>query len=446
MIAHAVALIAVVVTTQADSTYAFVGVSVVPMDRERVLADQTVLVRDDRIVAIGPAGTVDIPTGSVRIDGSGKYLMPGLAEMHAHIPDSMAAAKEVLFLYAAAGVTTIRGMLGQPLHLELRRQVALHQVLGPRIWTSSPSINGRSVQTPAAADSAVRASKEAGYDFLKIHPGPSRESFDQLVETAADVDITFSGHVPADVGIFRALEAGYASVDHLDQYIEGLVSDDPPNANLEGGWFGAAIAMQADEARIVELARMTSEAGVWNVPTQTLAVSYATTESIESMAQRPELQYMPERTRERWIRWKADAANDAPDAATLARYIELRNTLIKTLHDVGAGLLLGSDAPQVWNVPGFSAWRELKAIVDAGLTPFEALETGTVNVGRFFAAENDLGTVTVGKKADLILLNRNPLAGVENVGVPAGVMLDGQWLSGEKIRAGLEAIAAKYEN
>ncbi len=446
MLAHFLALAAVAVTTQADSTYAFVGVSVIPMDRDLVLEDQTVVVRNDRIVAIGPSGMVEIPTNSVRIDGSGKYLMPGLAEMHAHIPGSMAAAEEVLFLYAAAGVTTIRGMLGQPLHLELRRQVANHQVLGPRIWTSSPSINGNSVPTTVAADSAVRASKEAGYDFLKIHPGPSRESFDQLVETAAALDITFSGHVPADVGIFRAIEARYATIDHLDQYIEGLVSEDPPNANLQGGFFGAAIAMQADEKRIVELARMTKEAGVWNVPTQTLAMSYVTTESVESMARRPELSYIPARTRERWIEWKIDAVNSGPDAATMARYLELRNELIKALHDAGAGLLLGSDAPQVWNVPGFSVWRELQAIVDAGLTPFEALETGTVNVGWFFGVENDLGTVSVGKKADLVLLNQNPLAGVENVGVPAGVMLDGQWLSGEEIRARLEAIAAKYEN
>lgn len=446
MLAHLLALAAVAVTTQADSTYAFVGVSVIPMDRDHILADQTVVVRDDRIVAVGPAGTVDIPTNSVRIDGSGKYLMPGLAEMHAHIPGSIAAAEEVLFLYAAAGVTTIRGMLGRPLHLELRQQVATHQVLGPRIWTSSPSINGNTVPTPAAADSAVRASKEAGYDFLKIHPGPSRESFDQLVETAAALDITFSGHVPADVGIFRAIEAQYATIDHLDQYIEGLVSDDPPSANLQGGFFGASIAMQADERRIIELARMTKEAGVWNVPTQTLAVSYVTTESVESMARRPELRYIPLRTRKLWVQWKDDAVNSGPDAGTMARYLELRNKLIKALHDVGAGLLLGSDAPQVWNVPGFSVWRKLQAIVDAGLTPFEALETGTVNVGRFFGVENDLGTVSVGRKADLILLNQNPLAGVENVGIPAGVMLDGQWLSGEEIRTRLETIAAKYEN
>jgi len=171
-----------------------------------------------------------------------------------------------------------------------------------------------------------------------------------------------------------------------------------------------------------------------------------TTESVESMARRPELRYIPLRTRKLWIQWKDDAVNSGPDAGTMARYLELRNKLIKALHDVGAGLLLGSDAPQVWNVPGFSVWRELQAIVDAGLTPFEALETGTVNVGRFFGVENDLGTVSVGRKADLILLNQNPLAGVENVGIPAGVMLDGQWLSGEEIRTRLETIAAKYEN
>jgi hypothetical protein len=383
----------------------------------------------------------------VRIDGAGKYLMPGLAEMHAHIPaNSVETAEEVLFLYAAAGVTTIRGMLGQPLHLELRRRVANHDMIGPRIWTSSPSINGTSVPNPHAADSAVRASKNAGYDFLKIHPGLSRASFDQLVETSAEVGITFSGHVPADVGIFRAIEAEYASIDHLDQYIEGLVSDDPPAAGLQGGWFGAAIAMQADPGRIGELARMTKDAGVWNVPTQMLAVSYATTEPVESMAQRTELQYMPAQTRREWIDWKNRADSTAPGQATLSRYMELRRQLIRALHAEGAGLLLGSDAPQVWNVPGFAAWRELQAIVDAGLTPFEALETGTVNVAAFFDIESDLGTVAVGKKADLVLLNTNPLETVklEEIGLPAGVMLDGLWLSGKVIRERLESISTKY--
>lgn len=446
MITHTVALVAAVLTAQTEGTYAFVRVSVVPMDRERVVADQTVIVEDGRIVAMGRTGLLDIPAAAVRIDGSGKYLLPGMAEMHAHIPAaSMDAAEEVLFLYASAGVTTIRGMLGQPLHLELRQQVADHEVLGPRIWTSSPSVNSRSVPTPEAADSAVRASHRAGYDFLKIHPGPSRASFDQLVKTANELGIRFSGHVPADVGIFRALKAGYASIDHLDQYIEGLVSDDPPSAGLRGGWFGASIAMQADEGKIRELARLTRQAGVWNVPTQTLAVSYATTESVESMARRPELPYIPAGQRERWIDWKRNAVENGPDAATMARYIHLRQALIRALHHEGAGLLLGSDAPQVWNVPGFSVWRELQTMVDAGLTPFEALETGTVNVARFFHVESDLGTVAVGKKADLILLNANPLTGVEAVGTPAGVMLDGRWLSGEAIRARLAEIAAKYE-
>ncbi len=446
MIAPVLGIVAAALTYQGDTTYAFMNVSVIPMSSEVVLADQTVLVREGRVAAVGQTGTVFVPIGTVLIDGRDKFLMPGLAEMHAHIPQEREAAEEVLFLYASAGVTTIRGMLGHPMHLQLRHEVAEGRVLGPRIWTSSPSVNGRSVPTPAAADSAARAAKAAGYDFIKVHPGPTWAAFSQLDATADEVGIPFSGHVPAAVGLLRALDAKYASIDHLDQYIEALVSDDPPSAALEGGWFGANIAMSADETRIPHVARLTKEAGVWNVPTQTLAVSYATTETAESMARRWELQYVSPRTRERWIGWKNNADSSGPDAATLTRYVELRQKLIKALHDEGAGLLLGSDAPQVWNVPGFAVWRELETIVDAGLTPYEALRTGTVNVAEFFGVEEEQGTVEAGKRADLILLDSNPLLDIPEVGVPAGVMLHGRWLSSEEVTAHLTAIAEKYRS
>ena len=211
------AVLAIAGSQAADSVYAFVDVSVVPMDRERVVEHQTVIVLNGLIETIGPADQVRLPEGAVRIDGRGRYLLPGLAEMHAHIPsNSVEFAEEVLFLYAANGVTTIRGMLGSPLHLELRERVAAGELLGPRIWTSSPSVNGNSVRTPEQADSAARGSKRAGYDFIKIHPGLSRAAFDRLDATADAVGITFSGHVPTDVGVARALEAQYASIDHLD--------------------------------------------------------------------------------------------------------------------------------------------------------------------------------------------------------------------------------------
>ncbi len=442
-------------TARAQVT-AFTHVNVIPMDRERVLEDHTVIVRDGRVIAMGPTDQTQVPDGAVRIDGRGQYLIPGLAEMHAHIPPPASPrigltgaagrqwVEDALFLYAANGITTIRGMLGHPSHLVLREQVETGSPVGPRIWSSGPSVNGSSVQTPDSASRTPAFQQQAGYDFIKIHPGLSLEAFDALDTAADELGFAFSGHVPAAVGIERALEAQYASIDHLDRYVEWLSGN--PNADTQAsGFFGANLIDQVDTSRIGEIARRTRAAGVWNTPTQTFMESWASPLSAEQMAQRhPEIQYIPERMRQRWMNWKRRTSGQGPSRAQRDRYIDVRRALLRALQAEGAGLLLGSDAPQVWNVPGFSAHYELKSYVDAGLTPFEALQTGTVNVARFLSVEADAGTIAVGKHADFALLDSNPLENIENTIRPSGVMLRGVWMSRAEIEQRLGEIAARY--
>ena len=151
-----------------------------------------------------------MPAGAVRVEGKGKFLMPGLAEMHAHIPGGAAtnqAVERTLFLYAANGVTTIRGMLGDPRHLEYRDRAAKGEIVSPLIYTSGPSFNAKTAATMPMAVEAVIAQKKAGYDLLKIHPGVPRDVFDALAAKADELKIPFAGHVPAAVGLHRALEA-----------------------------------------------------------------------------------------------------------------------------------------------------------------------------------------------------------------------------------------------
>jgi imidazolonepropionase-like amidohydrolase len=433
--------------------FAFVNVNVIPMDREGVLEDMTVIVRDGCIVEMGPASRISVPGGATRIEAVGQFLMPGLAELHAHILPPQATQnlggeaynERILFLFVANGVTTVRGMLGHPTHFALRKRVEAGEVLGPRIWTSSPSFNGNSMPNVQVADSAVRAAKEAGYDFLKIHPGVTRVVFDTIAAVASRVGIGFAGHVPSDVGVPRALEVGYLSIDHLDGYLEAVLRDDAP-AGAPSGFFGASLVEYVDEAKIADMARRTREAGVWNVPTQTLAASYAAVESGEERAaHHPELRYIPEVTRTQWVNSKNNWNQNAPPPEQLARYIDVRGKLIKALHDAGAGLLLGSDAPQVWNVPGFSAHRELETLVAAGLTPYEALVTGTRNVAAFFDVADEQGTVAAGMRADLILLDANPLTQIRNASDPAGVMVYGRWLPRAEIQERLLSIAAERQ-
>lgn len=429
------------------ATYAIVDVNVVPMDEERVITDRSVVVADGRIQAIHSASEWE-PAGDMTvIDGEGAYLMPGLAEMHAHVPGSdapMQLRKDILFLYLANGITLTRGMLGEPWHLELREQLTEGEITGPRLITSGPSLNGNSVESPEQGARMVREQAEAGYDFLKLHPGLDRERFDAIVAAADETGMPFAGHVSVAVGLDRALEAGYASIDHLDRYIRPLV-DSETIESVDAGFFDYRLAPHADPDGIPALAERTREAGVWNVPTDSLMQNYLLTPVEGVREARPEFRYLPESMVAQWIeRIRNVRESENYDREAAEAYMALRRQLIGALHEAGAGLLLGSDAPQVFNVPGFSIHDEMRLMAEAGLSPFEVLQTGTVNPARFFDAEEGWGQVREGMRAELLLVEGNPLADLDNVSKIRGVMTANGWLGREDIEDGLAAIEERY--
>ena len=413
---------------------AFVGVTVLPMQSEAVLANHTVVVRDRKIVSVEPAGKARIPAGAAQVDGTGKFLMPGLAEMHAHIPAGNApdsAVERTLFLYAANGITTIRGMLGDPRHLTYRSRVVNGDIVGPRIFTAGPSFNGNTAPTKEAAVAAVIEQKKMGYDLLKIHPGVPRDAFDALAAKADELKIPFAGHVPAAVGLQRAIEAKYRSIDHLDGYIEAL-SSKPETSQF----FGINLMSDVDEAKLPALVKATAAAGVWQVPTQILMDNLISDEPAEEMAKRPEMKYVLNQGEiQKWIVLKQGFAKYSP--ADRQKFLTLRRRIIRDLYAAGVPFALGSDAPQFWNVPGFSAHRELKALVDAGLTPYQALRSGTQSIGVYFGTTD--GVISQGRRADLLLLDANPLADITNISRIAGVVVNGRWLSKEEIEKRLAA-------
>ena len=418
--------------TQPPAITAFTNVSIIPMDRAGISSGMTVIVQGDRITSVR-AGEKP-PARSTIVDGTGKFLMPALAEMHAHVPGGNApdaAIERVMALYAANGLATIRGMLGHPRHLELREKLQRDDIIGPELFTSGPSFNGQSAPTPAAAVQMVQAQKQAGYDFLKIHPGLSRATFDALAEAATSAGITFSGHVPADVGLARALEAKYRTIDHLDGYVEALSGGQAPS-----DFFGVNLAKMADESKLADLAARTKAAGTWMVPTQNLMENVAGDISAEALKQRPEMRYetAPAEVIDKWTALKGQLAAKYP-AEERRHFLNLRRRIIMALHKAGVPFLLGVDAPQMWNVPGFSTHRELQSLVAAGLTPFQALQTGTVNVARFFGREDTAGTIAAGKTADLLLLDANPLADIANTLKISGVMLNGRYYTQAELLA-----------
>lgn len=421
----------------ADAT-AFVNVYVLPMTSDVVLQAQTVVVEDGVITAIGNVDVVPVPQSAKIVDGTDRYLMPGLTEMHGHVTGTGDAQIKRLFsLFLANGVTTVRGMLGRPSHLQLRDNIAAGKIFGPRLITSGPSFNGNSVAGAEQGALMVREQHAAGYDFLKIHPGLSKTEFEVIADTAKEVGIPFSGHVPVAAGIDGALGKGMASIDHLDGYMASLL---PPNSDTSGGYGGFFDVMLADqviEDRIADVVAATLAAGVANVPTESLFEQVVNDVSPADLGNRPEMRYVPEATVRQWERAKEATLGErgfSPEVA--ARAIEIRRSLILALHEAGAELLLGSDAPQIFNVPGFSLHHELEFMVLSGLTPFEALQAGTIAPARFFGIET--GVIAVGRIADLVLLDANPLEDIANSRRVHGVLAAGRWSTAEDLLASFE--------
>ncbi|MDX1380524.1 MAG: amidohydrolase family protein, partial [Xanthomonadales bacterium] len=258
----------------AAETVVLAPVNVVYVTQGVIARDMAVRVSDGEIVAVGEAAGMD--TQGVRvIDGQGGYLLPGLAEMHAHVPpmSDEQRVRDVLSLFLANGITTIRGMLGEPGHLGLRDALEQQQDwIGPRLITSGPSFNGNSVTSAEQAARRAREQAKTGYDFLKLHPGLELDEFLAIDGAADAAGIPYAGHVSQAVGLEQALRAQQATIDHLDGYLQALVPADHPRHGGDPGFFGLSLADAADASQIPGVARDTAAAGVWNVPTEALMV------------------------------------------------------------------------------------------------------------------------------------------------------------------------------
>ncbi|MCZ0954279.1 MAG: amidohydrolase family protein [Rhodospirillaceae bacterium] len=434
-------------------SHAFVDVNVLPMDDERVVAGQTVLVADGRIVQVGAAADVMVPDDVTVIDGSGRYLMPGVAEMHGHYPnpDAQEFTEAVMHLYVANGVTLVRGMQGGASHLPLRDAIEAREIVGPRLLVCAPAISGNNVTQPEDARRLVREAAAAGFDHIKVFEGLTPEVFSAIAETAAEVGLTFSGHVSNLVGLYSALEQGQSTIDHLDNYIEAMI-DDPEIVGELGLLELPSVMSQVDEAKLGDVIAATVEAGAGVVPTEVLWETFLGGRSgADFLAEMPETRYWVRESIpgvasgvNRWAQQTdgRSAALPSPDAGRPV--IELRRRLIKELYDAGVPVLLGTDSPQIFSVPGFSIHREMQVMVESGLTPYQVLHAGTAAVADFLGAE-DFGRIAEGQRADLVLLNANPLDDIGHFADSAGVMVNGVWLSRSDIDERLDAIEALME-
>ncbi|PYO93956.1 MAG: amidohydrolase [Gemmatimonadetes bacterium] len=414
-----------------EPVVAFVDVHVIPMNRDGVLDHQTVVVRGNRIATIGPVAQMHLAAEATVIDGRGKYLMPGLGEMLGHLPNPGAGSElteNVLFLYVANGVTTVRGMQGALAHLELKARIARGELLGPRLWVPGPPLTGNAAPTPQIGRRLVEEQQAAGFDHLEIHEGLTRETYDTIVATAKRLGMRFAGHVPDSVGVYHALESGQASIDQLDNYVETAGGPD-----------------SADDRRIAQVVAATCAAHARTVPTMALWETFLGTEDSASLAARSELRYVPPAWRTNWAEQLAQLRGSAPPPRERLATLALRRRILRALQTAGCSIAVGTDSPRLYSVPGFSMVREMRSMAAAGLSTQQILRAATWDAARYFGAEQEFGSVAVGRRADLLLLNGNPLSDLANVGQRAGVMVNGRWLPEPEIEARLERIALAYQ-
>lgn len=442
-------------------TVAFTNVNVIPMDKERVLQNQTVLVKNGVIADIGK--NVKIPKDAVKIDGTGKFLIPGLMDMHVHLfSDGDEYRKDIaedeLKVMIANGVTTVRFMIGTPEQLVLREKSAKQEIIAPTIYAASPHLTGKKqgndfvVNTPEEAREAVRKSKAAGYDFIKVTTFIKPEVYEAAVDEAVKQKIRVVGHADSRfVGVERALKARQ-QIEHLDGYLEMLLKDDAP---MKGSISDIYIYQPKnwesldyiDESKIATIAKRTVESNPFVNPTQHfMKNTFGLPRSEESIRAQTDFKFYPKKTQDFYINYMKRTPLNQVSWEKRARMIELKNKLIKAIYDAGGKIMTGSDTPEFLWLYGFSEHRELKALVDAGLSNYAALEAATKNPSEFFGTLNKVGTIEKGRRADLVLLEANPLENISATEKRAGVMLKGKWYPQTELNKWLDEAAPKLAN
>ena len=417
-----------------DAPIVIANVNVLPMDRERVLRGQTVVIERGIIARIGPTGSVRIPAGAQRIDGRGKYLMPGLVDLHVHLASNPEdQQRSILRLFVAHGVTTVLNLRGIPQILALRSAVAGGRVFGPTIYTVGPYVNQPFVTSPDEVDSAVTAQKRAGYDFVKLHGDLSREAYARLNAAGRREGIRVIGHAPRNLGMAAMFEERQYALAHAEEFIY-----DTTNSSRDQD-------LPQVEARIPEFTREMARTRTWLMPNFTGFRSIGLmVNDLDAFLARPEIRYLPPPVRRLW----GPATNPYTARLTRANYpgihtrYQLLQRMVRSFDSAGVRLLIGTDAMNTGVVPGISTHDELEALVAVGLTPFEALRAATANAAEFLAVPGQRGVVAVGQKADLLLLDASPLENVANSRRIAGVILRGQWLSRDDVTGILEELSA----
>jgi hypothetical protein len=466
------------VSAEDASGVAFVDVSVVDVENGRVLTEQTVLVRGDRIVALGASNAVRTGPTDRLVNSTGAFLIPGLWDMHVHLidPDTPGDLDVVLPLLTANGVTGVRDLGSSDLDaiLALRDQIRGGLRLGPRIVVAGKLLDGIpmvfppdaiALRTPAEARKTVEFLADQGVDTIKVYEMLQPAVFVAIVEVARKLGLPIAAHPPLSMHAGDVSDYGVKSFEHfrnielacssdaeallrerspmlLEAAAKAAAQEDVRAYEWSGGYGNGAIIREAihqqqqpralasyDEVRCSALLGKFARNGTWQTPTLFMMErGYMLPERRSTLMRTAK--YVPQSYREAWdgvVRELTALSTD--DKVREAAQVQWYVALVQRMREAGVGLLAGTDVSNPWLVPGYSLHEELWSLVRAGLTPTEALQTATLNPARFLGEEATMGTIEVGKIADLVLLKGNPLDAIENTARITAVVRDGRYLN-----------------
>ncbi|MFZ2054304.1 MAG: amidohydrolase family protein [Candidatus Aminicenantales bacterium] len=453
---------------EAQATLVFTHITIIDTSGGPNKTDMTVFITGDRITDIKPSAKVRGPRGAQVIDGTGKFLIPGLWDMHAHYFDSA-----YLSLFIANGATGVRIMAGDPYDFKQREEIAKGFLIGPRMVIGSPLIDGPkplwpgsiSVSNEVEARKVVRQMNEIGYDFIKIYQLLPREAYFAIADESKKLGIPFVGHLPSSIRATEASDAGQRSIEHLSSEPLGIllacsskeeelyktrekafegVSQQPRTPSQLAAYrsFANKVLESYDDEKASALFALFVKKSTWQCPTLTVLRSYRYLDD-KNFTNDARLKYMPKAKRESW-----ELKNDpwvspltAEDWAVEKKVYRKELALVGAMHRAGVKLLAGTDTGNPYCFPGFSLHDELGLLVEAGLTPLEALQAATYNAAEFLGMMDSIGTVEEGKIADLVLLDADPIKDIANTKKIAAVIVGGKFYS----RSSLGEMLAKIK-
>jgi len=436
----------------------FTHVTVIDATGAPAKPDMTVVVRGDRIEALGKTSKLTVPRNAQVVDATGKFLIPGLWDMHIHPHDK----KDYLALFIANGVTGMRVMWGEPLHHKWREEISAGELIGPRMVISSPCVEGPNASGGNIAVSnedegrqVVREVKKQGADLVKVGIFIPRDAYFAITDEAKKQGIPFAGHVPFFVSLAEASDAGQQSIEHCPFVLmacssereeelrkKGKKTRDTPKRELKGE--RARYKLIADitysEKKAAELFARFVKNSTWVCPTL-IPFNSLLFRNEQNIANDPRLKYMPLSTRYWWKNNVRVAAATGEGRADLKKLCEKQLAIVGAMSDAGVGLLAGTDT----YMPGLDLQDELALLVQAGLSPMQALQTATYNPAKCLGKLDLMGTVERGKVADLVLLDADPLQDIRNTQKIAVVVVGGKIFQREALQKMLAQVEAQAE-